>query len=404
MALTLSYAQTIEARVNQLLAEGNIAGAQAQAANLNAGGGPGVMNVIARINAAISAAVAAAGGPSGEGPGGEPGMPREDFYQESENPPGGGDWTPGGGGGSGGFDPGAEERDRLRRELEAERQAAREAASAVIRGILESYGLGSLAGQVDALVREFGTNTQVIMEKLRQTGEYRTRFAGLIGLQQRGITDVRTEADYITLETNYRQVFREAGLRDFLGQAGTPGEISSIAKIVGDYSLSVNEVRNRVTDAQRIAVETPQSVRDALQRYYNVNAQDLVAYSLDPTRTMNRINEKANAAILGGYAAQAGLNIGVGAAERVAGLAGDQDISIERVTQDVTQARDVRDATRRLAEIERGTLSDEEALMAQTQVDPTSVQRIRTLQSRERARFGGSSGVGQRALAQPRSI
>jgi hypothetical protein len=299
------------------------------------------------------------------------------------------------------------EQEMLRRDQE-ERDARvtseRQAASSFLRSVLEQYGMGSLVPQVENLINDWGRNTAVIAERLRQTEEYKTRFKGLVQLQQKGITDIRDEAQYLNLETQYRDVFRQAGLRDFLGQSGTQAEFDAIADIVANYSLSVNEVRARVSDAQRVAAETPQEVRDALQRFYGVDPSDIVAYSLDPTRTMTRINEKANAAILGGYATRAGLDIGVGAAERVAGLAGAEDINIERVTQDVSQAREIRDATRRLAEIEQSTLRDEEVLEARAGTDVGAAERIRTLQSRERARFGGSTAISARSLAGGRTI
>jgi hypothetical protein len=289
-------------------------------------------------------------------------------------------------------------------EREAQQRRERETASSFLRGILEQYGMGSLAGQVESLINSWGNNTAVIAERLRQTQEYKTRFKGLVQLQQRGVTDIRNEAEYLELESSYRSIFREAGLRDFLGQSGTQAEYDAIANIVANYSLSVNEVRSRVMDAQRVAAETPQEVRDALQRFYGVNSQDLVAYSLDPSRTMTRINEKANAAILGGYAQISGLEIGREAAERVVGLAGGEDINLEAVQRDVMGAREVRDATRRLAEIERTTLTDDETLTAQAGVDFEASERIRTLQSRERARFGGSGAFDSRSLSRPRSI
>lgn len=311
----------------------------------------------------------------------------------------------GGGGGGGGLS--AYEQELLKRDKDArdaQSTSERETAESFLRGILNQYGMGSLASQVERLVGDWGRNLEVIAEQLRKTPEYRTRFKGLVQLQEKGIADVNNEAEYLKLESDYRAVFREAGLRDFLGQSGTQAEYDAIANIVSDYSLSVNEVRARVMDAQRVAADTPQEVRDALQRFYNVGAQDLVAYSLDPQRTMTRINELANAAILGGYAERAGLDIGVGAAERVAGLAGAQDINIERITGDLAQAREVRDATRRLAEIERGILTDEDVVEAGAGTAPGAGERIRTLQSRERARFSGTAGVASRALASARTL
>jgi hypothetical protein len=296
------------------------------------------------------------------------------------------------------------QRDALERQRQVDERAERQrqerqTASSFLRGILEQYNMGGLAGQVETLINDWGNNTAVIAERLRQTEEYKTRFRGLVQLQQRGITDIRNEAQYLELESEYRDIFRTAGLRDFLGQSGTQAEYDAIAKLVGDYSLSVNEVRARVSDAQRVAAQTPQEVRDALQRFYGVDASDLVSYSLDPTRTMTRINEKANAAILGGFATRAGLDVSVGAAERLVGGVGDQDIEIGSIQRELSEARQERDATRRLAEIEQSILLDEEVLESRAGTDIQAGQKIRDLKSRERARFGGTSGMSSRSLA-----
>lgn len=310
----------------------------------------------------------------------------------------------GGGGGDTGFDYGAWRRDQdIAERAEMQRQERATAAS-FLRSILEQYGMGSLASQVEGLINTWGTNVDVIAENLRQTQEYKTRFKGLVQLQQKGVADIRDEAQYLNLERQYREVFREAGLRTFLGEAGTQAEYDAIADIVANYSLSVNEVRARVADAQRVAAETPPEVRQALQDYYGVEPSEIVAYSLDPQRTMTRINEKANAAILGGFATRAGLQVGRESAERLVGGFGEQDIDIQATQREIAQAREIRDATRRLAEIEQGTLRDEEVLEARAGTDVGAAERIRTLQSRERARFGGSTAIGSRSLASARTI
>jgi len=388
--VTLSYAQEVEGRVNSLLAEGKIEEARMQAGNIT-GGGAGVQNVLSRINTAIGAAESA----------------RQRVIDSQRQPDPEPEFEPR-------FDepPGETEQDRyykwLRDQQETQdaeiKRQQRGTAESFLRDILKQYGMESLSSQVESLIGTWGNNVGVIAERLRQTEEYKTRFKGLVKLQQKGVTDIRNEEQYLRFETDYRDIFRTAGLRDFLGASGSQQEIDAIANLVADYSVSVNEVRARVLDAQRVAAETPPEVRDALQRFYNVGAQDLVAYSLDPQRTMTRINEMANAAILGGFAQRGGLDIDVAGAERIAGLAGGEDINIERVTQDVSQAREIRDATRRLAEIERGTLQDIEVLEAQAGTSVAAGERIRTLQSRERARFGGSTAVGATTLTRGNKI
>lgn len=284
------------------------------------------------------------------------------------------------------------------------RAQARDTASAYLRDLLTQYGLGELAGSVDALVAQYNYNTALIANGLRQTDAYKTRFKGLTALQQKGINDVRNEADYIRLETEYRQAFREAGLQSYLGGAGSPTERDAIAQLVGDYTVSVNEVKNRIADAQRVVNETAPEVRDALQRYYNVSAADLVAYTLDPTRTQDQINRKANAAIFGGLAQARGLDADVNTAESIAALSGANDLSTQNAAIQLGTARQVRDATKRLANLEATDLTDSEILQSEFSIDPEAQRKVKGLQSRERARFGGTSAAGRDTLTRTASI
>ena len=287
--------------------------------------------------------------------------------------------------------------------LEADRLDAnksnREAASSFLRGILSQYNMGGLAGSVESLINEWGDNTQVIAEKLRQTEPYKVRFKGLTSLQQRGIADVTNEAEYLQLETNYRQVFREAGIGNFLGQTGSQTEYDAIAKLVGDYSVSVEEVRDRVSDAQRIVAQTPKEVRDSFQKFYNVDPATLTAYVLDPTRTASEINRKANAAMIGGLGMQRGLEFGAGAAERIGSfLGGEGDLTSTQAEPQLAEIADVQRATGRLAELERATLTAEETAFAQLDLDTGAKEKVKGLQSRERARFGGTGAFSSTAL------
>lgn len=277
--------------------------------------------------------------------------------------------------------------------------ADRQAASAWLSSVLSSYGLGSLAGNVDSLVQQWGTNSNVIALKLKDTSEYKTRFAGLLALQQRGVTDIQNEAQYINLESQYRAAFRENGLSGFLGAAGSSTELSKIADLVGKYSLSVNEVRDRISDAQRVAANTSPEVRDSFERYYGITSDQLVAYSLDPQGTADRMNRQANAAIAGGMATKASLNIGQTVGEQIADLAGTGDINQGDLSGRLQDAYAVKDATARLAQIEGSSLADDTIVQSTLGLDANAQKRVSTLQSRERARFSGTSGVNSGTLS-----
>lgn len=282
-------------------------------------------------------------------------------------------------------------------QAEQERQQ-RMAASAWLQNVLATYGMGELASSVDSLVQEWGTNTDVIALKLKETDSYKTRFKGLLGLQQRGITDVRNEAEYLQLESSYRQAFRENGLAEFLGASGTQAEYDGIADLVNKFSVSVNEVRDRISDAQRAAVDTPQEVKDALQSFYGIDTSQLVQWSLDPVKTMNEINRMVNAGLAGGYAANIGLNIGAGTGESIAELSGTGDLNVGNLNLQLQDAKSINDATQRLAFIDNEDLTTDEVVGSSFGVNADAKKKVGKLQSRERARFSGSSAFGTGSL------
>jgi hypothetical protein len=256
-----------------------------------------------------------------------------------------------------------------------------------------------LIGDLDGLIQEWGSNIDVILAKIPETETYKTRFKGLVDLRKKGVTDIQNEAQYLQLESNYRQVFREAGMRDFLGTDGTQDQFNSIAELVADYSVSVDEVRARVNDAARVIAETDNETVNALQEYYGIDTATLTEYVLDPVRTQNKINTIANAALLGGAAGTQGLDINRQAAETVAEMAGENDANIGQYKREFAQATALRDATARLASLEGDDLTDSEAVLSSMDLDAQAKKKTRGLQSRERARFGGSSGVTSSSLS-----
>ena len=215
---------------------------------------------------------------------------------------------------------------------------------------------------------------------------------------------MRNEAEYLNLETEYRSAFNEAGLRNYLGADGSQSEYDSIAELVGDFSVSVEEVKSRIGDAQRVVADTPQEVRDSLQRFYNIDSTALVEYALDPTRSQDKINTLANAAIVGGYGDIAGLDLDIETAETVSSFANDEDLNLNALNKQLVAGADVRDTTARLANIDRMELSDSEALLASMDADATAKKKVKGLQSRERARFGGSSGFNRESLKNVNTI
>ena len=309
------------------------------------------------------------------------------------------------GGGGGGDGSTEADREAARRAREAAEKADekdrrdQEAKAILTSRFREFGGMEGLIGDLDNLIREWGNNVDVIMAKIPEHESYKRRFKGLVDLRKKGVTDIRNESEYLGLEREYRSVFREAGMRDFLGPDGTQSQFDAIAELVSDYSVSVAEVRSRVNDAARVVADTSPETVEALQEYYGIDVATLTEYVLDPVRTQDKINALSNATLLGGGAARAGLDIDKGTAESLAGFSGNQDTNVGQFTPEFTKAAIVRDATTRLAGIEDTELTDSEVVQSQLDLNSGAVKKVKGLQSRERARFSGRSGITSSSLA-----
>ena len=320
-------------------------------------------------------------------------------------------WASGNGGTTGGTtapsgSTGTGSADYYKQMFEAQQADARQTAGSYLRDLLSQYGLGDLAGEVDGMVQQWGTNAGVLVEKIRDTGAYKTRFAGLVGLRARGVTDVASEAQYLQLESQYRTVFRDAGLTSYVGDAGSKAEQAAIAKLVGEYSLSVNEVKQRVDDASRVVNNaTNPEVLSQFQKFYNVQPSDLVAQALNIKNSTERINQMANAAVAGAAAKGYGLDATSGTAEQIAQMtAGNGDLNGAQLNPQLSQAADVYRNTVRLAQIEQSDLSTEDALQNEFQLSPDATAKVKGLQSRERARFSGTSGISSGSLSRTSGV
>lgn len=282
---------------------------------------------------------------------------------------------------------------------EAETRRRNQQAKAYLQDLFGQYGgMEELVGQIDQLIRDYGNIPEVLVGKVRQTDTYQRRFKGLVQLQREGITDIRNEDEYLRLESQYRSVFREAGMRDFLGSDGTQAEFDAIADLVSNYRVSVDEVRSRVNDAARVVADTDPEVRNALEEYYGITSDVLTEFVLDPDRTMTKVNEIANATLIGGNAAVAGLSLTRNAAERAAELSQGGDVNMGQFQREFTAASEMRDTTARLASIEGNELTDDESFLASLDLDADAATKVRGLRSRERARFSGSAGITSSSL------
>lgn len=266
----------------------------------------------------------------------------------------------------------------------------RDAYAALVQ-TLSTLGLGSLASKVLEYVQA-GLSEDSIMLELQGTPEWKARFAANEARRKAGLP-VLTPAEYLATETSYRQIMRDAGVpagfydqtqdfTAFLENDVSPAELQTRVKSAADFVLNA--------DPQQLAM---------MKNWYTTG--DLIAYALDPKRAAPLIEKAFKAASIGGIASDGAVGIGRATAEALAG-AGISDAQARQGFNDISQERSTIDL---LSGIDgQKALTADELAQATFLGDAASTRKLDKLKSRERGRFGGSSGVGQDSLSKSSSV
>jgi len=98
-----------------------------------------------------------------------------------------------------------------KREREAKEQRDRQTAESYLTDLLSQYGLDELIPTVSGLIKEWGTNTNIIVSRLRQTDAYKTRFKGNADRIKNGYNAL-SEAEYLSSEDAIKSTMRKYGL------------------------------------------------------------------------------------------------------------------------------------------------------------------------------------------------
>lgn len=265
-----------------------------------------------------------------------------------------------------------------------------------IAEILSSFGLGSMAEFVIAAQKEGKDNLTIITE-LRQRPEYKMRFPAMAELQrkaQAGKGVAITEGQYLEMERSYRQVFQASGLP--MGMWDTPDDFKRLL----ESDVSPAEAQERVGAAKEAVDSTDPNVRSQLAALYGISATDLVAYALDPEKNSDYLRRIATSARLAGYSQTAGMgSMSKGMWEGYAQDLINQQISDEGLRDIVSSADSLAESQSRLAGIEGGTFTGADALDVAVRKDSDKAMASQRRVDREKARFGGSSGVTSGTLA-----
>lgn len=203
----------------------------------------------------------------------------------------------------------AERAARLAQELatqqfQAAQQAQRDDAFARLRVLLSRIGLETLETNVRDVIARGITDPDAILFELRDTTQFRTRFAANQARANRGLPEL-DPGTYVQLEESYRETLRANGL-----PAGFYDEPDDFRRLIeGDVSPA--ELNQRVQQGYRLVADADPEVKRQMQTLYGVSEPQLAAYFIDPDRAAPILTRQAQAAQIAARAReQAGLQLG----------------------------------------------------------------------------------------------
>lgn len=260
---------------------------------------------------------------------------------------------------------------------------------------LREFGLEKLAPLLRDAIEDDPTQfagpfaQQAVFRVVKPTPEYQQRFKGMKLRETAGLPPI-SEAQYIQIENDYRQVLRGNGM-----PTGFYDSQDDFANFIGG-DIRADELNTRVQAGFRAVTEAEPGTKEELKRLYGVQDADLAAFFLDPARAQTEVVKKAEAARRATAAREQGIQIQAGTAE-------------ELVSRGVTQQQ-ASQGFGAIAEQQglfqaqmagEDTISQEEQIGAVFGTNAAAAQRIATRRRRRQAEFetGGSFAAGQRGVA-----
>jgi hypothetical protein len=259
-------------------------------------------------------------------------------------------------------------------------------AAVALTALFKSYGLESLAPRIVEFIKQ-GYSADTVGVLLVDTDEYKKRFAANDARIKKGLPALAPR-EYLATEAAYREVMQSAGV-----PAGFYDQPADFEKWLVD-DVSPSEIKTRVDAATEMVNSLDENTLAEFKRFYTTG--DIIAFALDQKRAAPLVGKAFEAAKIAGAAAAQDLRIDVGTAEQLAG----QGVNRQQAQQGFGFIADEQENVDKLADIsgtDRLTQSDlvDEVFFN----DADAAERRRTLADQEKARFGGSSGVGGSSLS-----
>lgn len=312
--------------------------------------------------------------------------------------------------------------DGTSREIDAyqDRSAGDSAAEMFRIAGLDQGFIDQLMGIIDKVYNDnVAPTTAQFLSSIYNSEPYKKRFAANEVIRQR-IADgsgrpgdrLLSPAEYIALENTYREIFQNAEMPT--GYYDTPEDFTNLIS----NSISAAELKSRVDTAYDAINRADANVVGALQQYYNLNTNDLVAYLLDPEKALPLMEGRATAtsyglnsrtelqrmygaAQVGGTAARTGLDVGKSMSEEIVDLG-----KADQAEGAFQQGAAANDQLKRLGSL-YGEALDFKDLVKETlnlSGGVESGKKRRKFASKERAAFGGQGALSKKSLSRMQDV
>lgn len=240
--------------------------------------------------------------------------------------------------------------------------------------------IAGLTASLESLMID-GASELEIAQTIRGSEVYGKRFPGMAARAEAGLSAI-SEAEYIDLERNYRNLMRNSGLEEkFYKDPARFGEL-----IAGDVSAA--EMQTRIGLAEEAVDGADPVIREQLERFYGIDRTKLVEYYLDPEEATNLFEEERRLQAAGLSAASLSAT----------GQAFNMETA-EALERENVQRREVQQRLSQRAGLTQQLLGEEEALTAselaqgEFGLDAGASAELRRRREERTAGFAGSAGT-----------
>jgi hypothetical protein len=266
-------------------------------------------------------------------------------------------------------------------------------AFAALTDLFKSYGLDSLAGEIVGYMTSGLTASEALIKlKTNPSGAYAERFAGNFARQKKGL-NVMSESAYIELESSYAETLKAYGLGNMLSTDPKTNWKQFSTYIEND--ISAPEFKDRIKTVEDRVVNADASIKATFKQFYpSLTDQDLVAYFLNPTETIDKLKEKVTSAEIGAAFLGQGLAYTQASATELAKYGIDRAGAL----QGAADIKSVLPTSEKLSNIygEAGINYNQKSGEAEfLKSNQDAADQRKRLKSMERASFQGDSGVSQ---------